>query len=164
MTWLGDFRRDCSRYEGNPLRHQGLWALLQYRVAHSVYERNPHSKWLPLPYVWRKGTEIATNMSLPHAARLGPGLVLGHVGPIVVSREAMVGSDCGLMQGVTLGRRSGGEKKGAPSLGNGVFVGVNAVVYGRITVGDGANIGALSYVDKDVPANGVVRGRVMAGD
>ena len=27
-----------------------------------MYERNPHSKWLPLLYVWRKGTEIATNI------------------------------------------------------------------------------------------------------
>lgn len=158
MTWLGDFRRDCAAYEGSPFRHQGLWALFQYRVAHAVYERNPHSRWLPLLYAWRKATEIATGMSLPHAARLGPGLVLGHLGPIVVSKEATVGSDCHLMQGVTLGGRTGGEK-GSPILGNGVFVGVNSVVYGRIKVGDGASIGALSYVDRDVPANGVVHGK-----
>ena len=75
MTWFGDFHRDCATYEGSPLKHQGVWALFQYRVAHAVYERNPHSQWLLLLYAWRKVIEMTTGMSLPHQARLGQGSV-----------------------------------------------------------------------------------------
>jgi serine O-acetyltransferase len=159
MSWWTDYRQDMARYEGSPLRHQGLWALLQYRVAHAGYQRDPHSRWLPLLYAWRKLTEMATGMSLPHGARLGAGLILGHCGPVVVNRDTVCGRDCSLMQGVTLAGRTEGDI-GAPVIGDHVSVGANAVIFGHVTIGDGANIGALSYVDKDVPANGVVRGRV----
>jgi serine acetyltransferase len=79
VSWWTDFKQDMERYEGSPLRHQGLWALFQYRIAHAVYRHDPESRWLPLLYAWRKMTEIATGMSLPHGAELGPGLVLGHL-------------------------------------------------------------------------------------
>lgn len=159
MSWWTDFRQDMARYEGSPLRHQGLWALFQYRIAHAVYERNPNSHWLPLLYGWRKLTAIATGMSLPHRAQLGPGLVLGHCGPVVVSKFTVCGKDCEFMQGVTLAQRCMAAPV-APVIGDRVFVGANAVIYGDVTIGDGAIIGALSYVDKDVPANGRVRGSV----
>ena len=164
MTWFGDFRRDCATYEGSPLKHQGVWALFQYRVAHAVYERNPHSQWLLLLYAWRKVTEMTTGMSLPHQARLGSGLNLAHFGPIVVGGHVTVGSDCHLGQGVTLGDTASQGKEGSPTLGNGVYVGVNSLVVGRIRVGDGAMVGALSFVDRDVPAHSVVHGNAGIGD
>jgi serine O-acetyltransferase len=160
MSWWSDFQQDMKRYDGSPLRHQGLWATFQYRIAHAVYERNPQSAWLPLLYAWRKLVEILSGMSLPHAARLGPGLLLGHCGPVVVNKLTTCGEGCTLMQGVTLGGRFRGETRGAPMLGDRVFVGANAVVIGPVTIGDGARIGALSYVDRDVPADGVVHGHV----
>jgi serine O-acetyltransferase len=51
-----------------------------------------------------------------------------------------------------------GSKTGAPSLGNRVWVGANAVIVGNIHISDDALIAPLTYVNMDVPAKAVVMG------
>lgn len=169
MSWIGDFRRDLGRYVeygGRPvvqlLTQQGLWALFQYRAAHAVY-RSALPGWIRRPLlvlavVWQKAVEILTGISLPYSAELGPGLYIGHFGPVIVNGAAVVGEGCNLSQGVTLGVSGRGDRRGVPVIGNRVYIGAQATVAGRIRVGDDVVIGANSLVTEDVPPHVTVVG------
>jgi serine O-acetyltransferase len=170
MTWLQDFRVDVAhyqRYDGAGAyrefaMQQGLWALLHYRLAAAVYRgeilprlREP---LLVALYAVRKLVELSTGICLPCAARIGPGLYLNHFGPIIVNKRAVVGANCDISNGVTIGVSGRGEKRGVPVVGDGVYIGPNATVAGKITIGDGARISANSLVLDNVRAGATVRG------
>jgi serine O-acetyltransferase len=77
----------------------------------------------------------------------GPGLSIAHRGTIVVHPDAKVGENCRIHHGGTIG--SGRvSPNDSPSIGNNVFIGVGAVIVGRITIADGIAIGANSYVNE----------------
>jgi glycosyltransferase involved in cell wall biosynthesis len=143
MQWLNNFRRDLQTYRQlngggawkQVLTERGLWALLVYRVESAMYRSR-------LPAVLRKPLRWAlVPLHIPHA------------GNIVVHAHAVIGAHCCLCQGVTIGISGRGEHRGVPKLGDRVFVGVNAVVVGKIVVGDDAVIGANSLVNRDVPSH-----------
>ena len=170
MSWCADFKEDIGHFQrhggGNSLKlvltEQGLWALLQYRLHRAVYTSSmPALARKPLHLVLtiaRKFVEIATGMSLPCTARLGPGLHLPHCGTRVFNAGAVVGRGCCIAQGVTLGVSGRGDRRGNPVIGDRVYIGVNAVVAGKIHVGDDALIGANSLVNRDVPPHSTVLG------
>jgi serine O-acetyltransferase len=84
----------------------------------------------------------------------GPGLSLSHVGTIVVNRHAVVGANCRIHPGVCIGGLNGKS----PRLGDNVYIGPGAKIFGAITVGDNVAIGANSVVNRDVPAGVTVAG------
>ena len=90
--------------------------------------------------------------------QIGPGLYLGHFGGLVVSPHAVLGSNVNLAQGVTIGATSRGISKGAPTLGDRVWIGAHAIVVGKVTIGDDALIAPGAYVNFDVPPHSVVLG------
>ena len=93
--------------------------------------------------------------------KIGKGLYLGHPYNISVSEFAEIGENCNLNKGVTIGAENRGARAGAPTLGNRVWVGTNAVVVGKITVGDNVLIAPNAFVNRDVPANSIVIGNPM---
>jgi serine O-acetyltransferase len=171
MRWYQLYREDLKRYQEQRqngsafitlMAEQGLWALMQYRIASAVY----HGKWpqvvkdpLILGFmVWRKLVEIVTGISLSHQAHIGPGLYLGHFGNIFIGGDVIIGEGCTIAQGVTIGVSGRGVDRGMPTLGDRVYVAVNAVVAGKITVGDDVAIAANSLVTGHVPSGSVVIG------
>lgn len=68
---------------------------------------------------------------------------------VVLNKKAVIGENCRIRQHVTLAS----NEEGAPVLGNGVQVGAGAVIVGNVHIGDNAKIGALAFVNKDIPAN-----------
>jgi serine O-acetyltransferase len=103
-------------------------------------------------YRFRYGFEISPITSI------GPGFYLGHFGGVVISPYAVLGSNINIAQGVTIGATSRGEKAGAPTLEDRVWVGANAIIVGKITIGREALIAPGAYVNFDVPPNSVVLG------
>ena len=89
---------------------------------------------------------------------IGRGLYLGHPYNIFVGKYAVIGNNCNLNKGVSIGSKTGGDETDMPVLGDRVWVGVNAVIAGRITVGSNVLIAPNAYVDFDVPDNAVVIG------
>ena len=89
---------------------------------------------------------------------IGRGLYLGHPYNISVSEFAVIGSNCNLNKGVTIGAENRGARQGAPTLGNKVWVGTNAVLVGKITIGDNVLIAPNSYVNQDIPSDCIVIG------
>lgn len=83
---------------------------------------------------------------------VGPGLVLMHGFGTVINGGAVIGSDCFILQGVTIG----GGKGGSPIIGNNVFIGAGATIIGNIRIGNNVKIGAGAIVVSDVPDNSTV--------
>ena len=95
------------------------------------------------------------------AAHIGRRFVVDHGVGVVIGETAVVGDDCLIYQGVTLGmtgKSFSREGKRHPTLGQGVLAGAGAIVLGDITVGDHVNIGAGAVVVKPVPADSTVVG------
>jgi len=101
---------------------------------------------------------LIAGIELPPATKLGKGLYIPHAGGIVISEEAEIGDYCTISHGVTIGQAGNSEKYGVPKLGSKVFVGVGAVIIGKISVGNKSVIGANAVVTKDVPDFAIVGG------
>jgi serine O-acetyltransferase len=93
-----------------------------------------------------------TGIEIHPGATIGRRVFIDHGTGVVVGETAVIGDDCTIYQGVTLGGTS--LAKGAkrhPTLGRGVIVGANSQVLGGFTVGDGARVGSSAVVLKEVP-------------
>lgn len=97
-------------------------------------------------------------IDIPIGVPIDEGLYIGHFGGIVVGNGIKIGKNINLSHGVTLGQVNRGKRKGSPTIGNNVYIGVGAKVLGRVRVGDNAAVGANCVVIEDVPDNAVVVG------
>jgi serine O-acetyltransferase len=108
--------------------------------------------------------ETVTGISLPLDARIGPGLRIYHFGNVFIHSEAVIGRNCTLRHGVTIGNRVADGP--APVIGDDVDFGAYAQVLGNVRIGNGARIGAMSVVLSDVPAGATAFGipaRIVLG-
>lgn len=108
--------------------------------------------------VWLVSLRRSWGINVPWETRIGPGLLIGHCGGIVVTPYATIGRDCNLSHNVTIGVTRGGARPGAPRIGDRVYIGPGAVVVGAVSIGDDVAIGANAVVSKDVPDGATVRG------
>jgi serine O-acetyltransferase len=129
--------------------YPGFHALLMHTWANWFWRQN--FKWLA-----RFTAHLArffTGVEIHPAAQIGRRVFIDHGLGVVIGETAIVGDDCTIYQGVTLGGTS--LEKGAkrhPTLESGVIVGAGAKVLGGFTIGAGAKIGSNSVVTKPVPA------------
>ncbi|MBQ6524178.1 MAG: serine O-acetyltransferase [Atopobiaceae bacterium] len=133
----------------------GTHAVWAYRWHHWLYEHGlKHlALWLS------KRTRTKLGVDIHPAATIGRRFTIDHGMGVVIGSTAIIGDDCMVYQGVTLGmtgKRPYGKRH--PTLGSNVLVGANAVVLGAINVGDGAKIGAGAVVVEDVPEQVTVAG------
>lgn len=133
---------------------QGFWAVFQYRIASSIYTnvRIPLLRQLLLfiCLIGQKIIEICTGISIPASAKIGHSFYIGHFGGIIINSEVIIGTNCNISQGVTIGVSGLGEKRGVPVIGNDVYIGANSVVIGKITIGNNVLIGACSMVNRSL--------------
>lgn len=139
----------------------GFRALAVHRFGVARMTVEPRLLRAPLSVAYRVLFRAVRNLygiELPHTARVGRRVVFEHQHGIVVHGSAIIGDDCILRQGVTLGLRSMDRRDEAPVLGRRVNVGAGAKILGRVVIGDGAAIGANAVVLEDVPSGAVVVG------
>ncbi len=131
----------------------GFQALAAHRLAHAL-----HAAGIPaLPALLRRWAIGACAVDiLPHAD-IGGGCIVAHGVGLVVGGDTVIGEDCTLLHGVTLGEVRFDELA-CPRLGDRVTVGAGAIVLGGITVGDDATVAAGAVVRRDVPAGARVAG------
>ena len=106
----------------------------------------------------RKHMQTKYGLELGKGSNIAPGLYLGHAYGITVNPNAIVGKNCNLHKGCTIGQENRGPRKGAPVLGDRVWVGVHATVVGKIRIGNDVLIAPNSYVNQDVPSHSIVIG------
>ena len=134
--------------------YPGVHALLMHRVSHWLWKE--HLYWLA-----RFNSHIGrwlTGIEIHPGATIGRRVFIDHGMGVVIGETAVIGDDCTLYHGVTLGGTSWNKGKRHPTLENGVVIGAGAKVLGPITLGAGAKIGSNAVVVKDVPANATAVG------
>lgn len=90
---------------------------------------------------------------------IGAGLLLPHYGTIIITPKAKIGENCVIHCCVNIGINSRGENnKGAPVIGNNVYISPGAKLFGGIMIGDNVIIGANAVVNKSFPSNVVIAG------
>lgn len=136
------------------LTYPGFHARQFHRLAHAL-----HVRGVPLlPRLISHLSRFLTGIEIHPGAIIGERLFIDHGMGVVIGETAIVGDDCHLLQGVTLGGTSTRRVKRHPTLGNHVTVGAGAQVLGAITIGDHARIGAGSVVVANVPPYATVVG------
>ena len=134
--------------------YPGIHAVLIHRVSHYCW--NAGFKWLArfIAHIgrWLTGIEIHPG------AVIGRRIFIDHGMGVVIGETAIIGDDCTLYHGVTLGGTTWNKGKRHPTLHNGVVIGAGAKVLGPIEIGEGARVGSNSVVLKAVPTGVTVVG------
>jgi len=134
--------------------YPGVHALLWHRLNHLLWR-------IKLKWLARTLSTLArflTGIEIHPGAQIGRRFFIDHGMGVVIGETAIVGDDCTLYHGVTLGGTSWQKGKRHPTLGNNVVVGAGAKVLGPIDIADGARIGSNAVVLKPVPENATVVG------
>jgi len=154
-------REDWTR-NGHSWFRPGCQALVVYRFGvwrRSVSSRIPRAI-LDLAYkILHILVRNSYGIEIYDTTRIGRRLRIAHQSGIIVHPDAILGDDCMIRQGVSIGRasnRGAGIRSQAPIIGDGVDIGAGAVVIGGITVGDFAVIGPNAVVMTNVPAGTIV--------
>lgn len=142
LLWGESYRynfwmRTCGYTRGHPLLRYTVYPFARLMLGHLNY---------------RMG------ISIPAGTRIGSGFYIGHFGGIVVSQKAVIGRNCNISQGVTIGRANRGRNKGYPVLGDNIYIGPGAVIAGSVRIGNDVAIGANCVVTMDIPDHSVVVG------
>jgi len=150
------FDRDPAARSGFEVltTYPGLHAVLMHRGAHFIW--NSGFRWLAR--VLSNIARLFTGIEIHPGAVIGRRFFIDHGMGVVIGETAVIGEDCTLYHGVTLGGTSWEKGKRHPTLGRDVVVGAGAKVLGPIEIGDGARIGSNSVVVKSVPAGSTVVG------
>lgn len=98
------------------------------------------------------------HIEIPLSTQIGKGLYIGHPYCITVNSNSIIGSNCNIHKGVTIGQENRGDRVGTPTIGDCVWIGINSTVVGNVTVGDDVLIAPNTYVNCDVPSHSVVFG------
>ena len=130
------------------LLYNGLHATIDYRIAHWLHIHRLRF----LARAISQWSKMWTGIEIHPGAKIGRRLVIDHGTGIVI------GDDCLLYQGVTLGGTGKDIGKRHPTLGNNVMVGAGAKVLGPFRVGNNARIAANAVVLREVPDNATVVG------
>ena len=138
--------RTCAYTRSSVLLKFTLYPFAMWRLHHLTYKMG---------------------ISISSATRIGSGFYIGHFGGIVVNPESVIGKNCNISHGVTLGIANRGRNKGCPTLGDNVYIGPGAKIVGAVKIGNNVAIGANCVVTKDIPDGSVVvgiPGRVISNE
>ncbi len=136
------------------LCYPGFHAILLHRMAHKMYTMGLTTT----ARFMSQCSRFVTGIEIHPGAQIGRRFFIDHGTGVVIGETAIIGDDCLLYQGVTLGGTGKECGKRHPTLGNRVIVGSGAKVLGNILISDDVRIGAGSVVLKPVPPHSTVVG------
>lgn len=140
---------------------QGFWALFVYRIfsrRHAIRITPLRRTIGVLSLLAQKYIEVVAGIALPDRTTVGRRLNIEHFGGIIIHGAVVIGDDCMIRQGVTIGNKSEEAPLEAPTIGDRVVIGAGAKVLGNIEIGDDAVIGANAVVVRSVPAGHMALG------
>ena len=134
--------------------YPGVHALIMHRFSHWLWGNQ-------LFWLGRVFSHIGrglTGIEIHPGATIGRRVFIDHGMGVVIGETAIIGDDCTLYHGVTLGGTSWQKGKRHPTLEQGVVIGAGAKILGPIKIGKNAKIGSNAVVVKDVPENATAVG------
>ncbi|RAR70246.1 serine O-acetyltransferase [Flavobacterium aciduliphilum] len=164
MTSKDYIKADLYRYSGKSYSFflllksfwiPGFWFMFLFRKAGSFSKKSPLGIFYRLlcrRYSYKFGYQI------PVGTKIGPGFYIGHFGAMIISPRTIIGKNCNIAHGVTIGAVMYGKRKGAPIIGDSVWFGTNSIIVGGIKIGNNVLIAPGAYVNFDVPDNSIVIG------
>lgn len=129
--------------------YSGLHAVHFHRISHWLYK---HKRFFLARFI-SQFAKLMTGIEIHPGATIGRGLLIDHGSGVVIGETAIVGDNCTIYQGVTLGGTGKEKGKRHPTVGNNVLIGAGAKVLGSFKVGDNSVIAANSVVLHEVPEN-----------
>jgi serine O-acetyltransferase len=163
---IAELKGDIAHYKAEEgtsgmLRCVTFWIVVWYRLGHWMYRENcPRLLCTLLKLVYIPVylfIQTFIQIRIPPSAEIGAGLYVSHVGGILISPEAVIGTNCDMSHHVTIGVSAMG-RRGVPRIGNNVYLGTGSTLIGKISIGDGAKIAANTLVMNTVPAGATVMG------
>jgi len=136
------------------LYFKGFMALQTHRFAHALFK---NGRDLIAFHLQNRASENF-GVDINPAAKIGSGIMLDHATGFVVGETAVIGDDCSILQGVTLGGTGKADEDRHPKIGDRVLIGAGASVLGNIKIGNDAKIAANSVVLKPVAEKCTVAG------
>ena len=144
----------CNRFIEPLLYFKGFHALEIHRIAHWLWQQGRKDFALYLQSLSSRFLQV----DIHPAARLGRGIMFDHATGIVIGETAVIGDNCSLLHGVTLGGSGNEHDDRHPKIGRGVMIGAGAKILGNIKIGDCVRVAAGSVVLNDVPPRRTVAG------
>lgn len=144
------------------LLYPGLHALVAHRMAHALYKKGHLFAARAISQTARN----ITGIEIHPGAQIGKGLFIDHGCAVVIGETTVIGDNCTIYQGATLGGTGKHVGKRHPTIGNNVMIGAGAKVLGPVTIGDNSKVAAGAVVLKDIPENSTAVGipaRVVRG-
>ena len=149
--YYGDYKETKEQRKNRPY---GLEYLILFRktqcaknkIAKAYYEHK------------LKRLSKKTFIQIASSTKIGKGFYIGHEGRVIINRRAVIGNNVNIATGVTIGQENRGKREGCPTIGDNVWIGTNAVIVGKINIGNDVLIAPLSYVNFDVPDHSIVIG------
>lgn len=150
----------------------GLWALTMHRFAHRYAGLSPSGFWLTVHKIW-PGVAVRLGMYLSRvlvkgellsSTKMAAGIYISNHGHLVLGARS-IGSGTIIHERVTIGMGLPGTE--VPQIGRNVWIGPDSVIYGEITIGDGATVLPGTVLTKSIPPRSVVKGnpaRIVARD
>ncbi len=136
------------------LLYPGFHILIYHKIAHFLYNKK-------LKFLSRLVSQMGrffTGIEIHPGAKIGKRLFIDHGMGIVIGETAIIGDDCTIYHGATLGGTGKDKNKRHPTIGNNVMIGSGAKILGPINIGENVKIGAGAIVLKNIPSNCTVVG------
>jgi serine O-acetyltransferase len=152
---------DCNRYDFDKFSLKsffiiyfvknipGLKFIIIFRLTQ--YYRRKNRFLFCFFFLWLRHLKVKYGIDISYRTKIGKGFYIGHFGGIVIHGDAVIGENCNVSQGMTIGVSNYGKNIGVPTIGNNVFIGPNSGVFGNITIGNNVTIGANTVVTTSVP-------------
>jgi len=136
------------------LLYSGVHAMMAYRIANRLHKQGKYFSARAISQAARH----LTGIEIHPGATIGKGLFIDHGMGVVIGETAIIGDNCTLYQGVTLGGTGKDHGKRHPTLGDNVMIGAGAKVLGPFRVGDNSRVAAGAVVLNEVPDNATAVG------
>ena len=122
-----------------------------------IVQRMNNSKLRYVRMFWHYWLRVIYACDIMPGTKIGNGCKFPHRGlGVVINQDAVIGDNVKIACNVTIGGSTGNPV--VPRIGNNVEIGAGALIFGPITIGDGAVIGAGCVCNKNCPAHAVMVG------
>lgn len=136
----------------------GVHAIVIYRFGMWLKEKNIFLRLILEPVYKILFYRVRSNwgIEISRGAEIGEGFYIGHYGGILIGSLVKIGKNVNISQQVVIGVAGKGDKRGSPTIGDNVYIGPGAKIFGKIYVGNNVKIGANAVIYKNIPDNAVV--------
>lgn len=148
---MNAYKKDCLRYpnKAKPPKFQRYFRKLQSNhifILKIIYK---------IIFKYYKNKNL---IELHENTVIGEGLYIGHPTCITINPNAILGKNVNIHKGVTIGQENRGKRKGTPTIGDCVWIGINSTIVGNIKIGNDVLIAPNTYINCDIPNHSIVFG------